>query len=404
MSELSASLSCWYSLLPTTLLLRDKCSSVTDDPNQTVEKSLKQPAANFRRNSALSNSSVKSVGSPASVLSSGSKYALGTGVPTEGGLIDSIRPHRENTEEHSFDRRDWPSRVAREDLPQNWSRRKPRGNSDEDVHERQKSRASSELGEERSRCNDGLMDLRTAIMDGPTEFKRHDSDASLGLDGVVDISNTEDVDKSTRIAPGTLYISSHRTLSHTSRPPANIAIAVVHEVIKPHEHEIIEERIYREIHKHDVYHRIQPVYQTEILSPRHFIHDAMGNLVEISEDQIPDRTGEFQSWYIGKRASSAVPASPRSPRITEPRVVKDIKYMTPEGFERRETTIVHPPELEDMSGYGGAVVPIEFFHDNPPSPADKRKSKNKTYDHHGDVQPLSLKELSTSLPVIDGRS
>jgi hypothetical protein len=189
----------------------------------------------------------------------------------------------------------------------------------------------------------------------------------------------------------------------TTRPAADTATAVIHEVVKPHEHEIIEERIYREIHNHDVYHRIQPVLQTEILPARHYVHDVNGNLVEISEDQIPHRTGEFQQWYIGKTDSPAVQAA-RLPQITKPTVVKDIKYMTPEGFERRETTIVHPPELEDLSGYGGPVVPIEFFHDAVPSPADNRKMKNKAYNHLGDAQPLSLQELTTSLPDVDGPS
>lgn len=179
--------------------------------------------------------------------------------------------------------------------------------------------------------------------------------------------------------------------------------AVVHEVVKRHEHEIIEERIYREIHNHDVYHRIQPVLQTEILPPRHYIHDANGNLVEITEDQIPERTGEFQQWYLGK-LESAAPQAPRLPRITKPTVVSDIKYMTPEGFERRETTIVHPPELEDMSGYGGPVVPIEFFHDDAPSPVGERHRRDTRNNQNGDGQPWSFKELATSLPGIDERS
>jgi hypothetical protein len=358
----------------------------------------------------MSYNSAGSVGSPASVVSTGSKYALGTGVPTEGGLIDSILPHRESTQQHTFNRKEWPSRTAREEFRQNWSKGKPGGNSGEDVpHGRryslQGSTSSSELEEENGKRNDGLMNLRTAIMDGPTEFKRVDSDTSLGLDGVIDVSNTEDVDKSTRIAPGTLtYITLPFKFYIATlcifRLPADTTVAVVHEVVKPHEHEIIEERIYREIHNHDVYHRIQPVYQTEILAARHFVHDANGNLVEISEDEVPDRTGEFQAWYMGKRDCPAVHPSRHLPRITEPRIVSDIKYMTPEGFERRETTILHPPELEDMSGYGGAVVPIEFFHDDAPSPADK----HKPHDYLGDKQPLSLKELSTNLPVIDSHS
>lgn len=36
--------------------------------------------------------------------------------------------------------------------------------------------------------------------------------------------------------------------------------------------------------------------------------------------------------------------------------------MTPGGFERKETMIIHPPELEDMSNYKGPVQEVHFHH------------------------------------------
>ncbi|KAF2691106.1 hypothetical protein K458DRAFT_426479 [Lentithecium fluviatile CBS 122367] len=338
------------------------------------------------RKGSEGNYSMGSVGSPRSIGSIGSvaRYALGTGIPTEGGLIDSIRPHQESSHKSHYNRKDWPSRVARNDLRRSWQRRKPRGCSDDDLPRTrqastQGSSHSSQSGEEPSRHDHDLIDLRSAVMDGQEEFDSYDGPMSLDLDGVINISSTEDVDKSTRFAP-----------------------AVTHEVVKPHEHHVREEQIYREIHNYDVYHRIQPVSQTEILPSRHFIHDADGNLVEITEDQIPERTGEFQSWYIGKKETPAFEPTLRFPRIKEPEVVSDIKYMTPEGFERRETTIVHPPELEDMSGYGGPVVPIEFYHDDPRSPAEERQRRNKALNYLGDSQLLTLRELEEALPTKAG--
>ena len=72
---------------------------------------------------------------------------------------------------------------------------------------------------------------------------------------------------------------------------SNRPIAVVHEVIKPHEHEVIQQRIHREIHNYTYYHRLQPVLQTEVLPPRHFIPNPDGEgLIEISADELPNRT------------------------------------------------------------------------------------------------------------------
>ncbi|KAI1469513.1 uncharacterized protein F4812DRAFT_470432 [Daldinia caldariorum] len=68
---------------------------------------------------------------------------------------------------------------------------------------------------------------------------------------VVDLRDTVDTDQTITYAP-----------------------AVTHETIRPHVHEIMEEQIYREIHNHDVYHRIQPVYDVEILPARHFVPGA----------------------------------------------------------------------------------------------------------------------------------
>jgi len=46
--------------------------------------------------------------------------------------------------------------------------------------------------------------------------------------------------------------------------------------------------------------------------------------------------------------------------LTAPKVIDDKTYMTAEGFKRRETTILHPPELEDLSKHSGPVLPIHF--------------------------------------------
>ncbi|KAF1956084.1 hypothetical protein CC80DRAFT_548385 [Byssothecium circinans] len=172
--------------------------------------------------------------------------------------------------------------------------------------------------------------------------QEHEGYAEVNLDGAVDLTTTEDTDRTTHWAP-----------------------AVTHETVKPHEHEIVEERVYREIHNHDVYHRILPVCETEILPARHFIQYSNGELQEVSEEELPGWNKENQRWYIGVKESPATEQTQTLPRQTEPKVFTDGTYMTPEGFPRRETGIRHPPVLEDLSDYTGPVFPIEFLHHEP---------------------------------------
>lgn len=63
----------------------------------------------------------------------------------------------------------------------------------------------------------------------------------------------------------------------------------------------MEEQITRDIHTHDHYHYIQPVYELEVLPARHFLEDAEGGLVEVTEADLPDCTGENQRWAIAER-------------------------------------------------------------------------------------------------------
>ena len=143
--------------------------------------------------------SIESLGAPDSPgSSSGSvsrQYALGTGIPTEGGLIDGIFPHADNPHAPPYNRKQWPTRIARDELHHERSRQKRHSNHDDD-------RASVEA--ERVRRKDekrsnGMMDLREAVMRGPEDY---DNGLRANLDGVVDLKNSEDTDKHTTWAPG----------------------------------------------------------------------------------------------------------------------------------------------------------------------------------------------------------
>jgi hypothetical protein len=82
----------------------------------------------------------------------------------------------------------------------------------------------------------------------------------------------------------------------------------------------------------------------------------------VSEDKLPDCTGVNQRWFIAEKET--IPSSRKPlPQVTKPKFAGEKTYMTPEGFERKETMIRHPPELEDMSNYKGPVQEVHFHHE-----------------------------------------
>ncbi|KAF1970303.1 hypothetical protein BU23DRAFT_213994 [Bimuria novae-zelandiae CBS 107.79] len=275
--------------------------------------------------------SIESLGSPdsarGSLASLSPKYTLGSGVPTKGSLIDGILPHFKDPQALPYNRKKWPTRAARDESKVSTPRRKRHGSDDFDKSDTKHESSG------RRKDKSGLMDLQEAIGGGP---EGHNNGLRANLDGVMDLRDTKDVDKETRWVP-----------------------EVVHETVKPHEHEIIEERIYREIHNHDVYHYIQPVYETEILPARHFGYSSNNELVEVPAEKLPECTGANQRWSIVRDREKPNTHVIRSlPRSQGPKIISDETFTTPEGFERRETTWLHPPGLEDMSNYDGLVLPI----------------------------------------------
>lgn len=196
------------------------------------------------------------------------------------------------------------------------------------------------------------------------------------LDGVVDLRDTVDVEKDT-----------------------TIAAPVVHEVIKPHEHEIVQHKIHREIHNYSYYHRLQPVMHTEVLPPRHFIPNPNGEgLIEISADEVPSRTGNNRWWEIMQKQ---VPQTydPQFTWRTEPEVIHGETHISEEGFERKETTIIYPPTLEDMTDYDGVVQPVHFDHKTGERWLGEVTTMSKLREQH-DHDMLAMKELTESLPEV----
>lgn len=177
---------------------------------------------------------------------------------------------------------------------------------------------------------------------------------------------------------------------------------VTHEVVKPHQHEIIQHKIFREIHNYEYFHRIQPVYDIEVLPPRHWIPNPDGEgLIEISADELPMRTGANRRWKIVHE--QVEPSTQQTPMSrTEPQIVEHPTTITAEGFERKETTIIYPPTLADMTEYDGLVQPVHFDHKTGERWLGQITTMHRLREEMGAVADpnLSLKELSDNHPEV----
>ena len=148
-----------------------------------------------------------------------------------------------------------------------------------------------------------------------------------------------------------------------------LALAVVHETVQQKTHHVREEVITRDIHTHDVFHRILPVIDVEVLPPRHFLPVEGGGLVEIGADEVP---GRGNNWVIAETASK-IPSdqpAPKGPRRFTARQFPGTegdatRYTTPDGYEHTESTWIHPPELETGGRDTGQTWPMVFGKGSP---------------------------------------
>ncbi|KAJ4340973.1 hypothetical protein N0V95_007342 [Ascochyta clinopodiicola] len=227
-----------------------------------------------------------------------------------------------------------------------------------------------------------------ATVDGTANGEETSLARKLREDGVVDLRNTTHTDGDITWAP-----------------------AVTHEVIKPHQHEIIQQRIYREIHNYEHFHRIQPVMMTEVLPPRHWIPSPTGEgLIEISADELPARTGDNRWWSICEHSSPYALQKTTHKYRTEPEVIEAGTFFTEEGFERKETIIIHPPTLADLTEYAGPVQAVHFDHKTGErwvgelTTMDKLRELQQALDRAPDAQTFQMNGLADSLPKVPATS
>jgi hypothetical protein len=78
--------------------------------------------------------------------------------------------------------------------------------------------------------------------------------------------------------------------------------------------------------------------------------------------------------------------------------------VTEEGFERRETIIIHPPTLASLEGYSGPVQPVHFDHKTGKrwmgemSTMEELQDLQKLLDSAPEAHAFQLNELNESLP------
>ncbi|KAK6599973.1 hypothetical protein H4I96_07299 [Botrytis cinerea] len=179
----------------------------------------------------------------------------------------------------------------------------------------------------------------------------------IGLEGVVDLTNTVDTTVHEKVAPGTYNPSLARRHSKSNKlsplklnpllpdSPASpsftgaeadssFSLAVVHEHILPTSHEIITKEIYREIHQHHWYHRVLPVIDTEVLPAKHYVYgdDYGDTLVRIPESMVRGHTitGTYsQNWSIVHHPQAPAAEDPfDSPLFGVEPELPDTKYVT----------------------------------------------------------------------------
>ncbi|RYP93548.1 hypothetical protein DL770_000290 [Monosporascus sp. CRB-9-2] len=172
--------------------------------------------------------------------------------------------------------------------------------------------------------------------------------------------NKWDQDESNNLAED---LENKLNLGNTEDVDADISYnpAVTHETIRPEVHEIKEEEIYREVHDYDVYHRIQPVYDVEILPPKHFVPGPDGALSEVSEQDLPC-TGPPQRWHIAKG-----PSCPDSTLLRQSlefnshgRDTGEKKYISAEASDGSDNPNFYTPIVKGTATADRPVSPINF--------------------------------------------
>jgi len=140
-----------------------------------------------------------------------------------------------------------------------------------------------------------------------------------------------------------------------------VAPAATKHLITPTMREIRTEVVTKEIHHHDVFHRILPIRHVELLPARHFMQNADGSVREIAASSVPAGAA---SRLVLERVETREDA-PYTPRKFTASTLEGFpqdyaERVDPDGVTRSHTTWIHPPRLQHMGEKTGQTVPFEF--------------------------------------------
>lgn len=184
------------------------------------------------------------------------------------------------------------------------------------------------------------------------------------------------------------------------------------ETVNKKVHHVQEEQITKEIHTHDVFHRILPIIDVEVLPTRHFLPVEGGGLVEIGADEVP---GRAKNWVVAETASKIASNQP-APKAVSRFTARDFpgtdgdfeKSVAPAGYEQTKTTWVHAPTLETGAQATGQTWPFEFDERPPDDEGTTKHSRgsSKSQSHRKAVSKRRSKDISgvSSMTGHDKRS
>ncbi|KAI9709557.1 MAG: hypothetical protein M1820_003317 [Bogoriella megaspora] len=148
------------------------------------------------------------------------------------------------------------------------------------------------------------------------------------------------------------------------------APATTHETINRNIHRIREEHISREIHTHDIHHRILPIIDIEVLPPRHFVPSPSDprQLVEVEGKDVPGRRDDgvkrMRNWFVARTGAEGTDGG-EGPRRFTAREFGEAEgvwreWVGEDGVERSVRTWVHAPVVETGARETGQTVGFHF--------------------------------------------
>ncbi|KAJ9129546.1 hypothetical protein NKR19_g10321 [Coniochaeta hoffmannii] len=203
------------------------------------------------------------------------------------------------------------------------------------------------------------------------------------LEGM-NLHNTEDVDQTT-----------------------NYARPVTKEIVKPVVHEQVEEHITREIHAHDVYHKILPVRDVEVLPARHWVPGPDGRLIQVDEKDVYSGA----AWSVGQTNATSVSAGEQDQREVQPGHARQTQL---HHSEAEEYQIPRKPVGQD-NGNAGHIAFVDVpasrtqYEAAPNQVHQGRDDQSHEYSRHQDrvadpqatqsqINPSSHRKTSQPLP------